>query len=282
MEKYSLIVLANTVNDSIFEMNNECLNSFVNSADGIVSYDIILIEGNKKRIWNYIFKNLTIIYPEEEFNFHKFLNIGISIAKGNNYILSNNDVIYDKYWLKNLLDIRIKNKQYLSFSPLDPHSNRLKKSLIEQNDLIAGYEIQKHIAGWCLVLDKMVLKKIIKLDEKFDFYYADNDYSMMLRKFNIKHVLVTGSIAYHLGNKKTKREGNFKEIKNRSTKKKIPKYVIDNKMNWIYDDDKMIDGLIKFHEKWGGRKTIKAKLYMAEFFSSHGLGFLNRFILIHN
>ena len=52
--------------------------------------------------------------------------------------------------------------------------------------------------GWCLVIKKESLDKIVPFDELFDMYYQDNDYAMLLQQNGIKHALVRNSIACHL------------------------------------------------------------------------------------
>jgi GT2 family glycosyltransferase len=52
--------------------------------------------------------------------------------------------------------------------------------------------------GWCIVIKKTALDKIIPFDEQFDMYYQDNDYAKMIESKGIKHALVRHSIVTHL------------------------------------------------------------------------------------
>ena len=201
MVDFSFIILAHTTNEEIFSTNKTCISSFIQSTESTneeVNYEIIIVESNQNEKWCYPFKNLIQVTPETKFNFQKFLNIGLLQAKGKTLIFSNNDVIYDKYWLKNLLYVRRKNPKILSFSPFDPNSNKLPQNE-KAKEIVLGYEIQKHITGWCLVIDRKVFNKLGKFDEQFDFYYGDNDYAMSLRKFNISHAVLINSLAFHIG-----------------------------------------------------------------------------------
>lgn len=281
MAMFSLIVLSRTDSQSIHDMNLECINTFIKSANHIaVGYEVVLIESNKSANYDYKLPSLKIITPDAAFNFHKFLNIGISNSSGDYYVLSNNDVIFDENWLKEVLDIAKKNTLIKSFSPFDLKSNKLPLENINNKDYLIGYEIQKHLTGWCLVAHKSVFNVIKRLDERFKFYYADNDYAMQLQKYNIKHALVTKAKVHHLESGKSK---NNNADKNPVViNKRVPDYVIKENWTWVLGNEKMEEGLIQFHDKWGGRKLIKIKLGVANVLSKLGLGVFNRLIIFNN
>ncbi len=281
MPKFSLIVLSKTDNDSIFKMNLDCFNSFIDSTkkEGI-GYEIILVESNKKANYKYNIDHFQMLTPEGKFNFHKFLNIGISTAIGEYLILSNNDVLFDVNWLIEVCKVAKNNPGICSFSPYDTMANKLPKHQIENNNYIVGYQVQKHITGWCLILHKEVFKSIKKLDERFDFYYADNDYAMMLRKYNLKHALVTNAKVSHLESMSSKVPKMLQA--NKKINPKVPKYIIRENWTWVLENDKMIEGLITFHDKWGSRGIIKMKLKASNVLSKLGLGYFNRFILFNS
>jgi GT2 family glycosyltransferase len=288
MIKLSVIILSNTINNAIYEMTKNCIHSLVVSESEKLNLEIILIESNrnyKKLEFNYS-DIVKIIIPEGVFNFNRFLNIGIKGATGDYIALCNNDLIFGKNWFTEILKIKDSNPEIMSFSPYDQNSNRTSKEIIATNDFVLGYEIQKQMTGWCFVVSNNVFNKIGALDERFNFYYADNDYTMCLRKYNIKHALVTRSIVIHLGGIVTKEinkietdfSNNFQltELTNRT---KIPKYVVKQNLVQILNDEKMIDGVIKFHQKWGHRKIIKLKLLIIEDLKKYNLGFLSKYIL---
>ncbi|WGD34887.1 hypothetical protein [Olleya sp. YS] len=280
MPKFSLIVLSKTDQQSTYDMNVECFDTFIKSAiKAKVDYEILLIESNKNSHYQYNVQHLKIITPKDAFSFHKFLNIGVSHANAEYYILSNNDVVFDINWLVETNNVLQHNPKLLSVSPLDPKANSLPKEALENNNYIVGYQIQKHLTGWCIVAHKKVFEAIKKLDERFGFYYADNDYAMQLQKYNIKHALVTNAIVHHLHG-----QSSVGDNKNKSFElpAKTPNYIIKENWTWVLNNKKMIEGLILFHDKWGSRKTIKIKLFLANTVSKLGLGYLNRFIITHS
>lgn len=286
MIKLSVVILSKTINNSIFEMTKCCFTTLLDSEKENKNLDIeiILVESNKDYI-KYGFSyddNIKIIIPDFEFNFHKFLNIGISAASGDYIALCNNDLIFGKNWFSEMLKIKETNPEISSFSPYDEGSNRLPKDIILTNEFVKGYELQKEMTGWCFVVENIIFKKIGKLDETFNFYFADNDYAMCLRKHNVQHALICKSYVTHLRGKVTEEviKIDFDFIKTlRFNRNKIPKYVLKGNMLQILNDEKMIDGVIKFHQKWGHRRTIKLKLLIIEYLKKHNLGFLSRYIL---
>lgn len=288
MTKLSVVILSNTINNSIFEMTKYCLATLLDSEkkNKNLEIEIILVEGNNDYT-KYGFSyddDIKIIIPDIEFNFHKFLNIGISAASGEYIALCNNDLIFKRNWFAEMLKVKAANPEIGSFSPYDENTNRLPKHIVLKNDFVKGYELQKEMMGWCFVVEKTIFDKIGKFDERFNFYYADNDYAMCLIKYNIQHALVCKSYVTHLVGKVTeeviKTQSNFVNSFE-FNKKKIPKYIIKGNMSQILNDKKMIDGVIKFHQKWGNRKTIKLKLLIVEYLIKCRLGFLSRYVLIN-
>lgn len=276
MINFSLVILAKTDNENVFNMNLNCINSFVQSVHRAnVSYEIIIVESNNHANYDYQNEHLKIIKPNEKFNFHKFGNIGLRLAKGEFYVFSNNDVIFDVNCLMELNKVITSNKDISSFSPYDVSCNSLPTPLIKKSDFVVGYDIQRHITGWCIVMHKRVFKTIKQLDERFNFYYADNDYAMQLQKYNIKHALVTNAKAKHLESKTSN-----KSFKSFNLPKNIPKYVIKENRSWILENPEMIKGLIQYHKKWGSRKSIKLKLLIIEKLKMIGLDHFSRFVLI--
>jgi hypothetical protein len=273
--KFSIVFLANTNNESVYKMNLDALNSFVISAEKAnLEFEIIFIESNVTSNYTYSIKNFIEIKPNLDFNFHKFANIGLRQCSGDYYILSNNDVVFDELWLVELKKTIQNNPHVLSFSPLDKSSNKLSKNVIESQELILGYQIQKHITGWCFIMHKSVYKKIKQLDEKFNFYYADFDYAMQLRQYNILHALVTKSKVQHLeGKSSTKVKKEVFDLP-----KNTPKYIIRENWTWVLSNKKMIEGLILFHKKWGSRKKVKLKIILGNYLDRCNLGFVNRYL----
>jgi hypothetical protein len=59
---------------------------------------------------------------------------------------------------------------------------------------------------------------------------------------------------------------------------KITKYVLKENGYWLLTDDKMVEGLIQYHKKWGGAKALKIKAKLAAASKKIKLSFLKRVI----
>lgn len=282
----SVVIPSKTDSMVVFEMLQECLQTLEDSTKSVASLEIIVVESDTENRNQFIFgKHIKVVgYDCELFNFHHALNLGIQNATGDYVALCNNDLIFYPQCFEEILKVADEHPKIGSFSPVDPDMPKLPKSITAHNQYVLGYEIQKHIKGWCIVARAETFKKIGPLDERFNFYFADNDYAMMLRKHNIQHVSVTNSRVKHL------EHGHRPELEKDITTlieklsydiSEIPEYVIRERRHWLLSNDKIVAGLLQFHQKWGGYRIIKAKMKLSAAFSKYGFGFLNTFVMRH-
>lgn len=272
----SIIILSKTDTVDLYSMTMNCINSLMKTENNI-SKEILLIESNKNYInSDFIYPDfVTVIIPESDFNFHKFLNIGIKASKGDYIALCNNDLIFYGHWFSAILEIANKNKNILSFSPTGT-----TPLLNEKKGFSVGYKVRTHINGWCIIVKKEVFDKIGSLDEKFDFYFADNDYAMTLKRHNIKHARIYNSHVVHLEKKSTKMSERLLNDKKEFLKQyKIPDYLWSKEYEWVLDNERNLSGFLKFHDKWGSPVLYYRKNKISDLLIRFKLGFLNRFIL---
>ncbi len=110
------------------------------------------------------------------------------------------------------------------------------------------------------MVKRTIFSQIGMLDERFDFYYADNDYAMTLQKYGIKHGLIPRSEASHLWNKSTPPQPVLK----------IPAcwrifflaHLHLKKNQWISSNKNMLRGYYLFHMKWGSTCSIKIRQFL--------------------
>ncbi len=255
--KIDIVFLSDTKDNTIWEMNINCINSLIKSEKSELIGDIILVESNRTATFLYP-DPVKVIVPDSLFNFNKYLNIGIRECKSEFVALCNNDIVFYENWFSEILKVKERCPEIKSFSPIDyDYVGTPKTKYPETEAYYLGYDIRTIITGWCIVIERSLFKKIGLLDEKFDFYYSDNDYSMTLRKYNIKHAMVPRAHVKHLGSINTERAGIKKQefIINR----KIPKTLSGNDSKWITENYKMLDGYFKFHDKWGSNFVLRQK-----------------------
>ena len=272
--KLSVIILAISTTKELFQMTSNCINSLIASEENI-HMEVLVIESNKEYFEsNFKYPDFVkVIIPQEQFNFHRFLNIGIQHATGDFIALCNNDLIFHQNWLSEILKIANLHPKILSFSP---NGNINTKS--QQIEFQIGYKVMQQIKGWCIVVRPNIFKKIGILDETFSFYYADNDYGMTLKYYNIKHALVFNSYVEHLEKKsKPKTESILNEafIK----KYNIPDYLQEERFHYLYYNENYFKDFLKLHNKWGSFKLLYRKNKIADLLLKYNLGYFNRFFL---
>ena len=64
-----------------------------------------------------------------------------------------------------------------------------------------GYEIGKHVLGWCIIVDRIVMDKIGGFDTPVSFWFSDDVYAEQIKAAGIKHALVGTSRVRHLTSK---------------------------------------------------------------------------------
>ena len=278
--KLSTIILALTTTDKMFKMTLNCIESLMDSEKEI-NMEIIVVESNKN--YNDLpFKYpefVKVIIPELDFNFHKFLNIGIKEAKGDFIALCNNDLLFHKNWFKEIEKIANEKSKVLSFSP----GYHIKN----QNNLNfeLGYKVRTHIMGWCIVVRNNLFDKIGDLDDTFDFNYADNDYALTLKSKNIKHAVVFNSYVEHLERKMEAKETTKLTSYDLMIRKAelelshIPNYIFTKEYEYLLLDKKGLSDNIKFHKKWGSPNLLYRKNKIADLLIRFHLGFLNQIFL---
>jgi GT2 family glycosyltransferase len=194
-----VIILSYAKDDSIIEMNNNCINSIINSTTNH-QFNIILVETDVSKSYEYIQTNVTVVQPNEEFNYNKFLNIGLKYCLNEWILISNNDTIYYKDFIEHMIESNKYDVDILSMSPMDDNWFR-HKNFNKNVDIHYGYKVSYEITGWSILVHKSVLEKIGNFDEEFKFWYQDDDYANNLILHKIKHALITKSKITHLLNR---------------------------------------------------------------------------------
>ena len=196
LPKIDVVIISYAKNSECYLLTQRCLDSLMeseNNSDEI--FNIIVVESQEDCNWDH-YQNTKTYYPEKPYGYHKFLNFGRK--KGNNELvaLCNNDLEFNKGWFTEIVKSMVKNPEILSFSPICPLTQKLYGILPNTGDL-KGYEIRKHLSGWCIIQKRKIYEIIGDLDERFFHWFCDNDYSMVLQQKGIEHLLVTSSVVIH-------------------------------------------------------------------------------------
>jgi len=177
--KYDLIIVSKSDDPELIQMTKNCIDSA--RQDG-AELNIIVIETGKEYKYDVdIIQNYSAYYSE--FNYNRALNLGLKCATGDVHILANNDIVFQEGW--SVIGSLMESNGYHSASALSQDAKGFKRGYY----VYEGYEIGKHITGWCLFMDKFCRDIIGPLDESCNFWYSDNLYACQLKAAHLRHGL---------------------------------------------------------------------------------------------
>lgn len=165
------------------------------------NFRVHLIDSNQYSLKDYEKIIYRYDFIDEKFNYNRFLNYAFRNISCDWIVISNNDVGYERGWFSEIMKIHDSRPDIHSFSPKDPsyYMKYYSNHFIGGKDLYyESYTVSEAVMGWCIVIKKESLIKLLPFDEIFDMYYQDNDYAENLKKHGILHALVRNSIACHL------------------------------------------------------------------------------------
>lgn len=166
------------------------------ASEKYVKFNVFVIESNKGISYSLPVGSSRVIYPDVPFGYHRYLNLAIKAGSAPYVVLCNNDLTFEKDWASKIIRQMNLDSSIMSTSPFCPQVNQ---ESLKTNPVHTGYEVRNHLAGWCIFQKREIYDIIGLLDEQFEFWYCDNDYSMTLQKHKIKHALITDSVVNHHG-----------------------------------------------------------------------------------
>ncbi len=198
-----VVILSYAKSEEHREMTQCCLDSLHKSNDKtVVEFIVTVIESNGS-LRPFSYRGASTIYPDQKFGYNRYLNIGIKKGVAPFICLCNNDLIFHPGWANAILDAFQTDSKLMSASPACPVFHPAKNIELNRGTLY-GYTVQTRVAGWCIFARRSVFDQIGLLDEKFTFWYCDNDYAKLLEEKNLLHGLVTSSLVTHLQQATTK------------------------------------------------------------------------------
>lgn len=257
MTKINAVILTRTTTPDIYQTTLQCIESMIANANAErFTLAVTVVESAAQPLSDYP-QWINTIHPDEPFNFHRFLNIGIESASDADWhLLCNNDLLFETDWLRQIEYALDEFPQLMSLSPLSP-TCREQREFYEQRGerkVALGYTRRRELSGWCIMVARQAMQTTGPLDERFSFYFADDDYALTLRRFNILHALVTNSLVYHLEDRKISAQDPAGE----AVAPPLP-YLKKEKYHWITKNKGMLDGFLIYQKKWGDYRIIRLK-----------------------
>lgn len=198
MKTIDIVIISYAKNEELERVTRDGINSLIkNSSNSCIIY---VVESNPDINYDdyneYTSKHKVItIHPEEEFGYHKYLNIGRRAGNSKYVALCNSDLTFEKGWDSEIIKVMEKYPEVLSASPWCPQTQ--KDNTPHGNRVYMGHRVRSEVAGWCIFQQRKIYDIIGELNEGVKFWFSDNIYADELRLRGIKHALVPKSIVNH-------------------------------------------------------------------------------------
>lgn len=145
--------------------------------------DVVVVEQTEHR-----YTNAQTIYAPGPFNYNASANRGAKEGHAPWICFANNDLVFADGWLQPLLAA---NNPVVS--PISPTYHRQQYVLANES----GWEVGRHLSGWCYMMARWLWHRIGGLDETYPFWCADNAVMHQLRAAGVKPVLVPTAVVRH-------------------------------------------------------------------------------------
>ena len=236
-----VVMLAYTGSSDIFEMNAKAISS-LRASEPEIEFNVFLLESNANFIhmgWRYDAAT-QVIYPKEQFNFNRFNNIGLALGKAEWVVFSNNDVVFHPGWFSAMMTVQQEQPQIRCFCPVDVASQHTPEGTFGKGERFRiGHLVRVTFTGWCFVVQRSVFEETGPFDERFDYYFADDDFAMQLRKQDILNAAVPDSFVTHLAH-------------------------VTSRKNALDISEKFRSDQKAFQNKWGSQRFIAWKNRLTE------------------
>lgn len=191
-----IVILSYSANQDLYNETKKCLDSLFSSEENSQDlFKVYVLESQEGISWN-DYPNTKTVDPPKPYGYHKYMNFGRKLGSNEYVCLCNNDLIFKNGWASEILKFAKDNPDFYSFSPLCPKTQPLY-GIRENSGSYIGYEIRKHVSGWCIFQRRDIYEIIGDLDERFTHWFSDNDYSLTLKVNGLKHCLVSSSVVEH-------------------------------------------------------------------------------------
>ncbi|MFC0414206.1 glycosyltransferase [Cytobacillus solani] len=256
----SIIIL--TYNN--LEYTKQCLESIRKYTDRD-TYELIIIDNNSvddTKEWLLKQDDIRVIINKENLGFPRGCNQGIGIAKGENILLLNNDVIVTENWLSNMVNSLYSEDrigavgpvtnsaayytaipvEYSNLNEMHNFAQRFNKSDSEK------WEERLKLIGYCMLIKREVVDKIGLLDERFTpGNFEDDDYSVRIRQAGYKLLLCKDTFIHHYGSVSWKENiSGYGELLSENEKKFMGKWGTNSSSYIIHHD---LISKLPFHEE---------------------------------
>ncbi|GMQ31550.1 glycosyltransferase [Algoriphagus confluentis] len=211
MEVIDIIILSNGQSKELRNLTENSIQTLLDSEPGDkIRFNILVIESAKTLPYHYPF--CRTLFPNQEFGYNKFMNLGLRMTNSSFVCLCNNDLEFHPGWATAILEEFSKNPEIKSASPFC-RFNHPPRGFTPNQGVHLGYGVRDEVAGWCLFFKREILQITGPLEERLKFWYSDNDFAKTLEKHHILHGLVTNSFVDHLESQTLKTKNDREKLR---------------------------------------------------------------------
>jgi hypothetical protein len=192
-----VIILSLAKDDASFATTKRCVDSYLATSNYYIN-KIFVVESFKNFDRSYNNVKVEVIIPKQNFNYNEFYNIALRRCTAEFVMGPNNDLIIQENCIKNILEEFRKTEDIHSISPIDRKWHRHTIQYFpNEAKLYRGWETSLQMFGCVFCCRRSVFDVIGFLDERFFFFYQDNDYVYSLQRCGLNHGLLTSARVVH-------------------------------------------------------------------------------------
>jgi len=187
------VLMTSQTKPHLFYMLRNAIHTLRESESGI-DFNVIVIES---LMHTEAGQNETILYTETPYNCHRAVKSALHLLQNEWVAICNNDLIFYKFWLSEILAAHRARPDIVSFSPWNELRQWHPTCFPERQHINVGYRTGYEFCGWCIVIRRDVLLSM-EMDERCDFWFSDNIFVDELRAKGLNHALVATSRVDHI------------------------------------------------------------------------------------
>ena len=207
-----VIITTNSKDEALWKMTHDAIRSLRQSQGG-ENFNLIVVETNTAAA-EYPEADVTV-KPNEPFRINRFFNLGARHCRGDYLLVTNNDVLYERDWWREMKADFIRERLDTACPQMTNEQPDIMERWLRQKHTTVNLEGYDWFFGQAWVITKGVREWIFPLDENIHFYYNEDDMVMRLRERKCRHHLVHRSRMQHFQAKShhiLKEEGRYQEV----------------------------------------------------------------------
>lgn len=239
------------------DITKRCIESFLSKTDA-PSRLIVIDNDSRDGTKEYVASlkdtpkhKVKVVLNKENRGFVGGMNQGIEISSAPYVCLANNDLVFTREWLKEIISVF---NNYEKVGVLNPNSNSLGEYLPQGFSLDEFAQDLKNrhssvfiempfCAGFCMVIKREVISRVGGLSPEFaPFFFEDTDFSMKAQNAGFLVGMAKASYVWHKGSSSVNKLGKKKEeFFARSRRIFFKKWGRILRVAWVINDERDLD-----------------------------------------